>query len=78
MYSRLTLKHLLLGSLLSSSVKGNMHAKEVREQLEIAGQNYGLEGKWLIQWQPFMHYSEFNFNLYADTLWRARRARFFA
>lgn len=43
MYSRLTLKHLLLGSLLSSSVKGNMHAKEVREQLEIAGQNYGLE-----------------------------------
>jgi len=43
MYSRLTLKHLLLGSLLSSSVNGNMHAKEVREQLEIAGQNYGLE-----------------------------------
>jgi len=43
MYSRLTLKHLLLGSLLSSSVNGNMYAKEVREQLEIAGQNYGLE-----------------------------------
>ena len=68
MCSKLTSKNILLRSFLSSGVNSNLNAKEGREHLEIARQNYSLEVKSLIQWQPCMYYSEFNVNMLANTL----------